>query len=110
MRISSSSNIYPEHCEVPTISEADKTLIAVSDLLAAIQAAVPHTAKEKLRHAKALQILTAIIKNTQSPRVTPTDTPPVSTSMDATYPKGDSRNTHRTPNTDAPQHAHANIR
>ena len=85
MRISWSARIYPEHCEVPTISEAYKTLIVASDLLAAMQAAVPHTAKSKLRHAKALKHLTAIIENTPSPRGDPTATPIVSTSTDAIY-------------------------
>ena len=84
MRISSSSKIYPEHCEVPTISESDKTLIAVSDLLTAMQATVPHTAKAKLQHAKALQNLTAIVENTPTKREAPTATPTVSTSTDAT--------------------------
>ena len=86
MRILRSARIYPENCEVPTISEADKTLIAASDILAAMQAAVPHTAKAKLRHARALQNLTAIIKNTPSMRVDPTATPTVSISTDATSP------------------------
>ena len=84
MRISSSAKIYPEHCKVPTILEADKTLIAASDLLAAMQAAVPHNVKAKLRHAKALQNLTAIIENTPTTREAPTATPTVSTSTDAT--------------------------
>ena len=68
MRISSSARIYPEHCKIPTISEADKTLIAASDLLTEMSAAVPHTTKAELRHAKALHDLTAIIKNTQDAR------------------------------------------
>ena len=87
MRISSSERIYPEHCEVPTILEADKTLIAASDLLTEMQSAVPHTAKAKLRHAKALKNLTAIIENTPTKRETPTATPTVSTSTDATSPR-----------------------
>ena len=52
MRILISAKIYPENCEEPTISEADKNLIAASDLLTSMQAAVPHTAKEKLRACK----------------------------------------------------------
>ena len=87
MCISSSEKIYPAHCEVPTISEADKTLIAASDILTAMQATVPHTAKAKLRHAKALQSLTEIIKNTLNVREAPTATPIVSTSTDATSPR-----------------------
>ena len=87
MRISISAKIYPEHCELPTISEADKNLISASDLLTAMQAAVPHTAKAKLRHAKALQNLTAIIENTPTTREAPTATPTVSTSTDATSPR-----------------------
>ena len=87
MRISSSARIYPEHCKVPTILEEDKTIIAAADLLAKMQAAVPHTAKAKLRHAKSLQNLTPIIENTPSPRVAPTVTPTVSASTDATSPR-----------------------
>ena len=84
MLISSSARIYPENYEVPTISEADKTLVAASDILMVMQSAVPHTAKAKIRHAKALQNLTAIIENTPNARETPTDTPTVSTSTYAT--------------------------
>ena len=87
LRISSSAKIYPEHCELPTISEADKTLIAASDILTEMQAAVPHTAKAKLRHAKALTNLTTIIKNTPNAREAPTATPTVSTSTDAASPR-----------------------
>ena len=36
MRTSSSARIYPEHCEVPTISKAYKTLISASNILAAM--------------------------------------------------------------------------
>ena len=52
MRISSSAKIYPEHFEVPTILEADKTLITASDILMAMQAEVPHTAKGKTKACK----------------------------------------------------------
>ena len=67
--------------------EAYKTLIAAPDLLTAMKAAVPHTTKAKIRHAKSLQDLTAIIKNTQDARDAPTTTPTVSTSTDATSPR-----------------------
>ena len=79
MRIFSSARIYPEHCKIPTILEADKTLIAASDLLTEMRAAVPHPTKAKLSHAKALQDLTAIIENTQEARNAPTTKPTVST-------------------------------
>ena len=52
-----------------------------------MQAAVPHTKKAKLRHAKALQNLTAIIENTPTTREASTATPTVSTSTDATSPR-----------------------
>ena len=87
MRISSSAIIYPEHCKLPTISEEDKNIIAASDLLTAMRVAVPRTTKAKLRHAKALQALTAVIDNTQYVRDAPTTTPTVSTSTDATSPR-----------------------
>ena len=79
MHISISAIIYPEHCKVPTISEADKTLISASDLLTAMKSSVPHTTKAKLRHAKALQNLTMIIENTPNTREAPTTTPTVGT-------------------------------
>ena len=107
MRISSSARIYPEHWKVPTILEADKTFIAESDHLTAMKAAVPYTLKAKLKHAKALQNLTAIIENTPNAREDPTATPTVSTPTDATSPKGDSKNTHHPPTTDTPQHTNA---
>ena len=84
MRISSSARIYPEHCKVPTISEADKTIIPASDLLTSMKASVPHITKAKTRHAKVLQDLTAIIENTQDVKEAPTTTPTLSLSTDAT--------------------------
>ena len=87
IHISISARIYPEHCKVTTISDADKNLIAASDLLPAMKAEVPNTAKAKLRRAKALQDLTAIIDNTPDAREAPNNTPTVSTSTDATSPR-----------------------
>ena len=87
MRVPSSARIYPEHCEVPNISETEKILIATSNLLAAMQSVVPYTAKAKLRHAKVLQNLTAINENTPSTRMAPTTTQTVSKLIDATSPR-----------------------
>ena len=87
--------------------ESDKTLIAASDLLVEMQAAEPHTAKAKLRHAKALQNLMVIIENTPTTREAHTATPTVSPSKDATSPKV-IKKTQRPPTTETPQHAHAN--
>ena len=84
MRISSSARIYPENCKIPTISEAEKTLITASNLLTSTKSAVPHTTKEKRRHEKALQDLTAITENTQDAREASTTTTTVSTSKYAT--------------------------
>ena len=110
MCISSSSKIYPEHCAVPTISEVDKTIIAAYDLLIPMQAAVTHTAKAKLRYAKALQNLSVIIKNTPNKMEAPTATPTISTSTDSTSPRVIIKNTQRTPTTDTPQHTNANTK
>ena len=87
MRISSSARIYPEHCKVPTISEAYKTLIDASNLLTEMKVSVPHTAKAKLRHAKALQNLMVIVENKPNAREAPITTPTVSTSTDAKSPR-----------------------
>ena len=72
-----------------------------------MRAAVPHPAKAKLKHAKALQDLTEIIENTQDAREAPTTTPTVSTSTDVTSQKGDSKNTNHPPTTDTPQHTNS---
>merc|ERR1711938_83511 len=57
-RTTGTRELYPAHCQVPTISEADRTLLAAQELLTTMGATVPTTAKQKLRHISALQQLT----------------------------------------------------
>ena len=63
-----SAKLYPTHCKVPTISQSDLTLIAASDLLQEMKILVP-TAESKIRHAKILQRLGAILSNNPPKRV-----------------------------------------
>ncbi len=43
--------LYPAHNNVPTISEADQTLVAVVELLKALQQTIPSSSKESAPHA-----------------------------------------------------------
>ena len=89
-RISDSYKEYPAHCNMPTISEEDETIVAADALLTSLQGTTPSNATTKLRHAKALQQLTAIITNSASPRVDEVAAPRVgspSTSTNATSPR-----------------------
>ena len=69
--------LYPAHCNVPTISEADRTLLAAQDLLQAARVTIPNSAAQKLSHIAAIQKLTEILDKTQQPRVAGTRPPRV---------------------------------
>ena len=53
-------SIYSAHYNVSTILEANQTLIAAGELLTALQHAMPTTSQAKVRHAQAIQKLSAI--------------------------------------------------
>merc|ERR1711923_34188 len=53
--------LYPKHSRTPTISEADKTLIAAGDMLQRLQQAVSTTTEQKLQHNKTIKKLTDIL-------------------------------------------------
>ena len=53
--------LYPKHSRTPTISEADRTLIAAGDMLQQLQQAVSTTTEQKLQHNKVINKLTDIL-------------------------------------------------
>ena len=53
--------LYPKHSRTPTISEADRTLIAAGDMLQRLQQAVSTTTEQKLQHNKVIDKLTDIL-------------------------------------------------
>ena len=53
--------LYPAHCRTPTISEGDRTIMAATDLLRALQGIEPQSAAQRRRHIEILQRLTAIL-------------------------------------------------
>ena len=61
--------LYPAHCATPSISEADLTVSATTDLIDSMQGRVLATAAAKQRHTKVLQKLITIPNNSKSPRV-----------------------------------------
>ena len=90
-RIASSVKLYPTHCKLPTISEADETIIAAEELIQHLgNKNIQLECEQKLKHAKILQQLTAILKNAPPQRVAlpalqRVDVP--STSNDTTAPR-----------------------
>ena len=47
--------LYPRHSTVPTISEADRTLLTAKEMLQRLQAVTPTSAQDKLDHNQALE-------------------------------------------------------
>ena len=68
-RISGTYKLYPTHCNIPTLSEADQSIIAANELLELLKAKTPPAAELKCKHAKAIQSLTNILENRPEPRV-----------------------------------------
>ena len=69
----------PSALHTPSISEADKTIIAVTELVKELNRTIPSNAAIKARHATALQQLTAILDNGPAPRVGTQPAPRVGT-------------------------------
>ena len=53
-RITGSRTLFPAHCSVPSISEADQTILAASDLLGTLKLAQTSRTTEKTRHVAIL--------------------------------------------------------
>ena len=90
-RSTGSYKLYPTHCKVPTISEADKTIIAANELMEVLKLNVPPQAKIKQKHINIIQQLTSIITDTTAPMVGDAPAPRVggtaTPSTDATSPR-----------------------
>ena len=61
--------IYPAHCRVPAISDADLTISAAADLIKTMRGTVPATAANKRQHTEILKKLLAILDNSEPLRV-----------------------------------------
>ncbi len=60
-RFSNTWRLYPSHCQVPTTSEHDSTLLAAADLLQHLGRAIPTMTTAKLKHLNAIRKLTTIM-------------------------------------------------
>ncbi len=90
IRIASSTKHFPTHCSVPTIAEHDRTLLAAADLIQVLEASLPLSTEEKIRHTKIIEQLTEILQDGPPPRVDEGPPPRVdnpSTSTDAKAPR-----------------------
>jgi len=66
---SGTCKLYPTHCKVPTISEADRTIMAATELLDRIRTQIPTQAETKRQHLSVIEKLIAILGNAPPPRV-----------------------------------------
>ncbi len=60
--ITGSYKLFPTHCTVPTISEGDRTIISAYDILDAMKAAKPDTARSRVEYARVLERLSKIVQ------------------------------------------------
>jgi len=72
--------LYPTNCKVPSLSEADHTLLVALQFLQLIKQNTPPDAADKLTHAGHIKALQSIITETTPPRVETTQPPRVSSS------------------------------
>ena len=83
--------IYPEHCRVPAISEADLMIRVAADLIKTMRGTVPATATKKQQHTEILKKLLSILENSKPPKVADGGQTRVSlaasTSVNATSPR-----------------------
>ncbi len=95
--------LYPTHCQVPILSENDKTLLTASNFIQQLGGLVPPSAQDKIKHLTTIQRLTAIMSgqpnisspttpaprvgNATPPRVANVAPPRVAPSMRPTPPR-----------------------
>jgi len=90
--VANSTKLFPTHCNVPSFSQNEETIIAATDLVKEFGGIVPPRAKKKEQYAKQLQKLTVIIANKPLLRVANTpvtrmDTPTTSNDSNLSAPK-----------------------
>ena len=82
--------LYWAHCKTPSISEADLTLSAATDLVKSMRGTVPVTATQKQQHTTVLKKLLTILYNSEPSRVDDVGqtmvSPAASTSTNTTSP------------------------
>ena len=60
--------LYPRHSKVPSISEADRTLLVAQEMLTKLQIATSKQATAKMQHNQALRKLTEILQQGEPPQ------------------------------------------
>ena len=63
IRIANTAKLFPTHCKIPTISEADRTVLAANELLQRIKSEHTFKCANDIKHKKIMQQLTDIIEN-----------------------------------------------
>jgi hypothetical protein len=53
--------LYPTHCQIPILSEHNKTLQAAGDIFKQLGGTIPTTASAKMKHLSPIWKLTAIM-------------------------------------------------
>ena len=90
IRIANATKLFPAHCNVPTITDLDKTLAAAGELARIIKATVSIPTRKKLEHINIIKKLSAIINSHPASRVGTQPAPRVgatTSSHDATAPR-----------------------
>ena len=89
-RIANSVKIYQSHCKMLTISEEDRTIFAAAELVQQLTKNKALGCEEKIKHAKVLDQINAIIANKLITKVAPPapqKVPAPSTMKDTTAPR-----------------------
>ena len=90
IRIANATKLFPAHCNVPTITDLDKTLAAAGELARILKATVSIPTRKKLEHINIIKKLSAIINSHPASRVGTQPAPRVgatTSSHDATAPR-----------------------
>jgi hypothetical protein len=66
-RFAATWRLYPTHCQVPVLSEHDKTLLTANDFLQRIGATIPTSAQDKIKHLDTIRRLSEIMSGQPDP-------------------------------------------
>ena len=83
-RFADTWRLYPTHCQVPVLSEHDKTLLMANDFLRRIGEVVPTLAQDKIKHIETIRRLSEIMSGQPDPL---SPTPPAPRVGDAAPPR-----------------------
>ena len=66
-RFADTWRLYPTHCQVPVLSEQDKTLLMANDFLRRIGEVIPTSAQDKITHLETIRRLSDIMSGRPDP-------------------------------------------